>query len=186
MVGVVVPRVGCVAVAVAGTGRRKRLIGCDRLRLWLGTACILVRSNNMLTVRHLHLLLLSSQLLVRRERVIERTEISLDRAVQLVLADLLVGRIVLKAFSWLLAASTCLQRRLFQQKLLQVVCGVKVGLVRRGDKNGLNLLALQCNKIDRGKKLVLGEALPGVTKTLIRIRVEGVADGVKTRQANGW
>jgi len=118
-------------------------------------------------------------LLVRGDSVIEVPEICLNHTIELVLADLLVGGIFLQPLPRLLPPGPGLERRFFEQQLLEIVCGIEVCLFRGRDEHRLDLFPLKGLKVDDGEELVLDEALPRMTESLIGIVLQRIPDGVE-------
>jgi hypothetical protein len=108
-------------------------------------------------------------LLIGSKGIIKRREIRLNHAVQLILPDLFIGGVILQPLPWLLPPGASFERSLLQQQFLQIIGGVEVCLLRRGNEDRVDLLPLEGLKVDALEELVMNKTLPCCTKPLIRI-----------------
>lgn len=100
---------------------------------------------------------------------------------QLILANLLLGSVVLELLAWPLSASTCFEWSLFEEELFKVVRGVEVGLLARRYEDGLDFLPLQEFEIDGLEERILTEAFEANrSNALLDVAFKQGANGVQT------
>src|SRR3954447_11454827 len=100
---------------------------------------------------------------------------------EFILPNFLFRRIIFQLLSRSLTASSCFQWRLFQQKLLQVVCGVEVSLFTRWFENRLDLFLLKEFKVYALEENTFCESVePGGTNSISFVLLQEGANGVYT------
>lgn len=105
---------------------------------------------------------------------------------QLVLADLLLGGIVLELCPRSLPPCSSLERGFLEQQLFQIVRRVEVGLLARRHKDRFDLLLFQELKVDRLEEGILRVRLePGRSDPFLAVLLEQRADGVQAAHRHG-